>query len=160
MKVVLNRSIIEKLSARGIIAYVALSMPGAADMNAAALAKSVKVKEEIYLEGEREVQRLGLVTAAASRKRKTPEVPKFVLPDWIPRDAWDGWEEMRNRIKKPMTDRARAMAVKELKIAKDLGHSPEGVLEKSTMRCWTGLFIPEELGRNGAKKLQATEFKL
>lgn len=73
--------------------------------------------------------------------KSPPDV--FVLPDWIPQDAWDGYVEMRKQIKKPMTDRAKKLAIKELEKLDDEGHSPEAVLNQSVMNCWQGLFAPK-----------------
>ncbi|MGA1554268.1 MAG: hypothetical protein ACO35I_09655, partial [Burkholderiaceae bacterium] len=49
-------------------------------------------------------------------KEKPPKggKKKVPLPDWIPTDAWDGFVEMRVKIKKPMTDRAIKLAVGKL----------------------------------------------
>jgi hypothetical protein len=74
------------------------------------------------------------------------------LPDWIPLDAWNGWLEMRRKIRKPATDRAITLAVAQLAKLRDQGHSPEAVLDRSTVNDWTGLFpVPAEGGRGGAQ---------
>ena len=64
----------------------------------------------------------------------------FAPPDWLPADAWDGYLEMRKRIKKPMTDYAMKLAVGELGKLRDAGQDPEAVLNQSTMKSWQGLF--------------------
>jgi hypothetical protein len=63
------------------------------------------------------------------------------LPDWIPKDAWDGWIEMRNKIKAPLTERAKTLAIKTLERLRDEGYEPGDVLDQSTMRSWRGLFF-------------------
>lgn len=63
--------------------------------------------------------------------------PKFELPDWIPKEAWDGFEEMRRTIKKPMTDRARSMIVKELQ---NLSSAPGAILDQSTRNNWQDVY--------------------
>lgn len=65
------------------------------------------------------------------------EKPKWILPDWIPVDAWDGFEEMRNKIRKPMTDRARGMIVTELQ---KLRGPPGAILDQSTRNNWQDVF--------------------
>ena len=58
----------------------------------------------------------------------------------MPAAAWDGWVEMRVRIKKPMTERARDMAVAKLKAMKDGGHDIKAILERSEFKNYTDLY--------------------
>lgn len=62
------------------------------------------------------------------------------LPDWIPRDAWDGWIAMRKQKRIPTTDRARAQAIKMLTALRDQGENLEHVLGQSEFQGWAGLF--------------------
>lgn len=85
------------------------------------------------------------------QKEKQPKsASSFVLPDWIPKDPWDGFEEMRKKLKKPMTDRARVLKVTELQRFADSGHDVGDILDKSTANSWTDLYEPKE----GAQKRQ------
>jgi phage replication O-like protein O len=72
---------------------------------------------------------------------ETPD-EKFVLPDWIKPDVWKGFVEMRVRIKKPLTDRAKNLVIAELlkwqNIDKD--NEPNAVLNQSVMNSWQGVF--------------------
>lgn len=74
----------------------------------------------------------------------TPLPPKradrFVLPDWVPADAWAGYEDMRRKARKPMTDRARRLAIAKLGELAAAGDDPGAVLDQSTMNNWQGLF--------------------
>ena len=72
-------------------------------------------------------------------KDKSAHAP-FVLPEWVPAMAWQGYEETRRRIKRQMTDRARELAVKKLEELRQAGHDPEGVLNNSIFNSWQGLF--------------------
>jgi len=74
---------------------------------------------------------------------------KFALPDWIPTESWTGYEDMRRKIRKPLTDRARTLAVGKLeKLFRD-GHMPGAVLDQSVLHSWQGLFPPKtEVNRN------------
>ena len=65
---------------------------------------------------------------------------KFILPEWIDREAWKGYEEMRAKLKKPLTDRARMLAVRDLEKLRDAGHDAAAVLDQSTQNGWQGLF--------------------
>lgn len=64
------------------------------------------------------------------------------LPAWLHdcEEAWNGWVEMRRKIKKPLTERAQRMAIRKLEELKQEGHDPRSVLEQSEFRCWAGLF--------------------
>jgi hypothetical protein len=78
-----------------------------------------------------------------SSPKKGSKAP-FVLPDWIPAETWKDYEEMRRVLRKPMTDRAKSLAVKELMRFKEDGHSPESILTRSIMNSWQGLYAPTE----------------
>jgi hypothetical protein len=63
-----------------------------------------------------------------------------VIPDWLPPDEWRGFQEMRAKIKKPMTERAAAMAISRLGDLRNSGQDPAAVLDQSTMHCWRDLY--------------------
>lgn len=84
---------------------------------------------------------------AETNKKKDKEVKKkkeggeiFLLPGWIARKAWDDYEDMRNKIKKPMTDAARSQAVQTLEKLRQRNHDPGEVLAQSVFNSWQGLF--------------------
>lgn len=62
------------------------------------------------------------------------------LPDWLPKDAWDAWLEVRKKNRAPNTDRALRLAIAELARLKASGHDARAVLEQSTLRGWRGVF--------------------
>lgn len=64
----------------------------------------------------------------------------FQLPEWIEAQTWNDYEEMRRKIKKPLTERAREIAVKKLLQLRSQGFSVEEVLEQSIFNSWQGLF--------------------
>lgn len=68
-----------------------------------------------------------------------------ILPNWVPLDAWSGYVEMRKRIKKPMTDRAVDLKIKDLDKFKQLGHDITSILDKSTANNWTDLYEPKPM---------------
>jgi hypothetical protein len=83
------------------------------------------------------------------QKTKRSPKPGFNLPDWVPADAWNGFVEMRNRIRKPMTDRAVAGIIKKLDELRARGSPPGVVLDQSTERCWAGVFEVKKDYGNG-----------
>lgn len=71
--------------------------------------------------------------------KKTDE-EEFIVPDWVPKQAWEEYLKMRKRIKRPITEYAKSLAVKKLERLVKEGYSAEDVLNESTLRCWTGIF--------------------
>lgn len=75
---------------------------------------------------------------------------EFSLPDDIPADLFAEFEAMRNRIRKPLTDHGRRLAVDRLhELAAD-GWPPGQVLNHSILNNYQGLFPPKEI-RNGKR---------
>ncbi len=72
--------------------------------------------------------------------------PPFTLPVRIPAEPWADFVAMRLRIRKPMTDRAKELAVRELDRLAAAGWPPGDVLNHSTMNSYQGLVPPK--GRN------------
>jgi hypothetical protein len=67
----------------------------------------------------------------------------FVVPDDIPAEPWAAWEEMRKRLRKVPTDKARALAITELRRLRDEeGWPPGDVLNHCTMNSYQGIFPP------------------
>lgn len=78
------------------------------------------------------------------KKEDKAASPSFVLPDWIPAEAWAGYVEMRSKKKGgAMTVRARNLKVAELKKFKDAGHDLGAILDKSTANGWTDIYEPK-----------------
>jgi len=66
------------------------------------------------------------------------------LPECIPVDAWQGWVEMRNERKKPLTDRAYNQAIDKLVAFMAKGQNITDVLDRSTMNNWLDLYEIKE----------------
>lgn len=74
---------------------------------------------------------------------------KFVLPADIPAEPWAGWEEMRKRIRKTPTNKARGLAVSELRRLRDEeGWPPGEVLNHCVMNSYQGIYPPNRNQRN------------
>lgn len=78
--------------------------------------------------------------ARVQKEREDKPLSARGLPDWLPKEEWRGFEAMRRKIKKPMTDRAAAMALRKLGELRDRGENPAAVLDQSTMHCWQDLY--------------------
>ncbi|TEA78659.1 YdaU family protein [Allopusillimonas ginsengisoli] len=70
------------------------------------------------------------------------------LPDWVPSDLWGEFEAVRKKRKKPMTDRARRLAVGKLESLRNEGHSVESLLEQSILHAWD-TFYPIKQAETG-----------
>lgn len=80
----------------------------------------------------------------------------FLLPDWIDPNVWKAFEEMRKKIKKPMTERAKELVVLELDKLRNRGHPSNDVLEQSTRNCWQDVFeLRDKLNGNGQQTTKA-----
>lgn len=73
------------------------------------------------------------------------------IPEWIPKEQWNGFVFMRKEIKKPLTGRAIKIAISTLLDLKNRGHDPGRVLDQSTMAKWHGLFELKTGGGNGKR---------
>ncbi|GGX11277.1 helix-turn-helix domain-containing protein [Pigmentiphaga litoralis] len=65
------------------------------------------------------------------------------LPDWLPREAWTTWAKDRKDRRKPITETAAGLQIKQLADFMRAGHSPADVIEHTISRGWTGLVAPE-----------------
>lgn len=71
------------------------------------------------------------------------------IPDWLPNQEWNEYLEMRIKIKKPMTEAAKKMAISELEKLKSQGQSPAEVLKQSIFNSWQGLFALKNVNQSG-----------
>jgi hypothetical protein len=75
------------------------------------------------------------------------------LPDWMPIEAWQGFVDMRRRIRAPLTARAVSMIVRRLDNLRQAGFAPEAVLDQSTANAWRGVFpLSDRTGRELANE--------
>jgi hypothetical protein len=65
------------------------------------------------------------------------------LPDFIPREHWQAFLDMRKSIKKAPTEFAKGLLIKKLAKFKQAGEDLEKVLEQSIVNNWTDIY-PEK----------------
>jgi hypothetical protein len=89
--------------------------------------------------------------AGAKAKASPKAVPsEFVLPAWMDAQLWNDFEEMRRKIKKPMTDRARRNILAKLIRFEALGMKHEEVLNNSITNDWQDVYeIKSSGGKDG-----------
>ena len=85
------------------------------------------------------------------KKERTKQAATFRLPEWVPADAWNGFVEMRTRIKEPMTDRAVTLLINKLDKLRSEGHDPEAVLDQSIIGNWKTVYPLKNEPGNGSK---------
>jgi uncharacterized protein YdaU (DUF1376 family) len=78
-------------------------------------------------------------TEHKTQKKKATAVA-FVLPDWIEKETWDAFIQMRKRIGKPPTDYALKLIIDKLTRFRANGQDVKQVLEKSITSSWQDVF--------------------
>lgn len=72
------------------------------------------------------------------------------LPVWIPKEAWDGYMDVRKRMKIPTPPRSVTMLVNKLEQFRSEGHDPAALLDAAAVAGWRSVFPPRENG-NGRR---------
>lgn len=90
----------------------------------------------------------GYVETETEKRQRQNVREVFVVPDWVPLDAWDGYAEMRKQIRKPLTDRAKTLLVGELTKLRDQGYDPALLLDTATAKNWLSVYAPKGEGRS------------
>jgi len=62
------------------------------------------------------------------------------LPEWLPVEEWQAYSDMRKTLKKPMTEYAQGLRIKDLERLRDEGHNPADVLNQSIANSWTDIY--------------------
>jgi phage replication O-like protein O len=71
--------------------------------------------------------------------QKTKQVV-FVLPDWVPRELWSAYLEVRKKKRAPSTDHALNLCIKSINKLHEKGNDRIAVIEQSVERGYTGFF--------------------
>jgi uncharacterized protein YdaU (DUF1376 family) len=88
---------------------------------------------------------------------KNKEEAQAPLPDWVPVEAWNGYAEMRKKIRKPMTTRAQALVLKTLDRIRESGYSVEECLDNSTRNGWIDVYEPKAMAATAAGPKRGSE---
>jgi len=76
-------------------------------------------------------------------KRREEKELSGKLPDWIKRDLWKAFLDMREKIKQPPTEKAVELIIAKLEKFKKQGYDPNECLEASIENNWRGVFEPK-----------------
>lgn len=85
-------------------------------------------------------------------QKPTAAVAAVELPEWVDREVWDAYLEMRKKKRAIPTDKAITGILKQLGIFRNKGHDPNAVLETSTRSNWTDVYEPKPGAGNGTFK--------
>jgi hypothetical protein len=106
--------------------------------------KSTSLRGEIHFTRNKEEP----VRTGKSNVNHKPVAPLLFdvqsLPEWLPLDSWEGFLEMRKKIRAPMTDRATYLILKKLGELRKQGHDPAALLDEATERGWRTVFPPKK----------------
>lgn len=77
----------------------------------------------------------------AKKAKKAKNEPEYIIPDWVPKEPWEAYKEMRAKKNKPLTKRAAELIYKRLMeySGGDLA-TAEKILNESVLNGWTGVF--------------------
>ena len=92
-------------------------------------------------------------TSSTSKKKDSATSVAIVFPDWLPKETWDAYIQMRKRIGKPPTDYAIKLIIAKLERFKANGQDVKQVLEKSITSGWQDVF---EIKQNPADIVRLT----
>jgi uncharacterized protein YdaU (DUF1376 family) len=78
------------------------------------------------------------------RKEKNKEgQPALLLPEWMPSEVWEHWQQHRKAIRKPLTVAAAELTLRNLSEMFNAGYDPVAAIELSIQNGWTGVFPPK-----------------
>lgn len=97
-------------------------------------------KKDIVADDEDTILDKSILNKSTLKNNKLNKEEKFVIPTWIPKTEFEEYKKMRQKIKKPMTDRAIELVIKKLEQLKTEGYEPKEVLEQSILNSWQGVF--------------------
>jgi hypothetical protein len=82
------------------------------------------------------------------------------LPDWMPKENWQGFVDHRRRMRAPLTPRAIQLIVDQLSSLRERGQPPEAVLDQSVINGWRGIFELKGTNGNGNGNLAGPKRKI
>ena len=77
-------------------------------------------------------------------QKKLIQKKDIVLPEWINKETWDAFIEMRKSKKEPLTNYGAKLIINALERLKISGNDPTEVLNQSIMNNWKGVFALKE----------------
>jgi hypothetical protein len=75
--------------------------------------------------------------------KETEQKQKTELPEWLPLAVIADFREHRKKIKKPLTERAEQLFMRELERLRDAGHDPVECVETAILNGWSSVYAPK-----------------
>ena len=91
-------------------------------------------------EPSRTVSKTPPVSPREKKSARKPKPPEVQLPGWVDAETWSAFVDMRKKIRKPMTDHAKQLALNKLAKLREAGQDANEVLRQSIMNSYQGLF--------------------
>lgn len=86
-----------------------------------------------------------------SKGKKSKENPP-IIPPWVPKEAWEGYVEIRGKSKYPIkTEHQVTLLLNRLKKFKDQGHDIEEIIHRATESEWRTFYPPSGGGKVNGK---------
>lgn len=96
------------------------------------------------------VEGFSLVPEESNGKpKKRTRVLELNLPVWLPLDEWNGWIEMRVKMRKAATDLAKKYAIEELDALRQSGQNVREVIRKAITKNWLSFYAVTAPQSNG-----------
>jgi hypothetical protein len=98
--------------------------------------------------GDKQIPTPSSSSSSSSSKTLKPNKAQapFVLPEWVSPEVWNGFVEMRQKLRKSMTPKAKELTIKDLSKLRQEGNDPSAVLEQSIKNSWQGLYPVKQQG--------------
>ena len=74
------------------------------------------------------------------KKEKKAKAFALPLPDWLPKEGWKDFLEVRKKKNKVPTNKAIQMLIVKLDYLRKKGHDPASVINQSILNSWSGFF--------------------
>ncbi|ARO88660.1 hypothetical protein EBAPG3_013260 [Nitrosospira lacus] len=68
---------------------------------------------------------------------------KSHIPEWLPSYLWDAFKEHREKLKKPLTEHAEELTIRNLLSFKEKGFNPVTLLEEAIVKGWPTVYEPK-----------------
>lgn len=92
-----------------------------------------------------------------TKNQEPKKQPTVDLPDWLPKEKWEAFVQMRKQLKKPMAEYAIKLMVNKLVRLRDAGHNVGELLDKSITNSWLDVYEPKGGSVQGVVQMTAAE---
>ena len=100
-------------------------------------------QNELQMNSKRTANEQQVNTINKDKKEKKANKAPLPLPDWIEPDLWKDFKDHRNKLRKPMTQKAEEILIKKIESLKDAGHNPKHLIITAIERGCQTVFEPK-----------------